>query len=756
MLPAWDDRLLPAGQAASGQNGYLFSGRLEGWRLPKLLRNLNDTAASFVYRIPHDYTQSKDITAASTWLEFDDPETTVVRSQVADDQFDRYYIASPTLKNQQGISGPQYAAKDVFVAGDKPFLLGVPAPVCAPGVAVTGGGDFGTVGHSTNSTATGTGPLDSNYVYMVKITPNGAMDLLDVAVNILSTSATCSYMAVLYSDDGTGTKPVDLLNAGVVQTGFVAGTINSPFINPTGLLNGVNYWIGLMFTEPVTVTNQTDNNTGKRFQCTFSNGPPPIASTTAPSFDIQMWGDTSTQDVLTARSYVYTWVTKYGEESPPSPNTLVNGWSNGTWHITLWAPDPNDTYPNGPNRQIQTVRLYRTISATGGQTEYFWVADIPVGTLEYVDDPATTSDAVVALNAVLESTNWFPPPTDLQQIETMPNGMMVGWRGNEVWFCEPYRPHAWPPGYVLTTEFPIVGIAVAGQSVVVCTTSFPYIATGVHPSVCTLTKLQAPEPCLSRGSIISTSAAVFYSSPNGLIIVNPPGQVNNVTETWITRDRWAALTPPKYIHAIYLATTYFAFGVVTNGDATYAQQGFNIELNADASSFTIWPQPGGHRLGFMPMTAPNGYNVVGMSVDPWTGIGILIQNNQVYYYDFTDTNPTMQPYKWRSKIFQQTSKKNYSAMKVFFDIPSTAPVQGTRNQAATTDPSWNTLGPNQYGIIRVYGDGNLVTTREIYKSGELLRILSGFKVEQWQWEFEGRVRISNVQVATTAKELGTV
>ena len=37
-LPAWDDRLLPDGQASYSLNCYLFSGSLIGWRQPKLLR----------------------------------------------------------------------------------------------------------------------------------------------------------------------------------------------------------------------------------------------------------------------------------------------------------------------------------------------------------------------------------------------------------------------------------------------------------------------------------------------------------------------------------------------------------------------------------------------------------------------------------------------------------------------------------------------------------------------------------------------
>jgi hypothetical protein len=245
-------------------------------------------------------------------------------------------------------------------------------------------------------------------------------------------------------------------------------------------------------------------------------------------------------------------------------------------------------------------------------------------------------------------------------------------------------------------------------------------------------------------------------SPNGLIAVSGQGTAVNITEAWITREQWKKLTPAFGVRAISLASCYFAFGTVTNGDHTYAQTGFTIELVNDATSFTIWPQPGGHRLGFNKMVAPNTQDVYAVLHDPWTGIGMLLQNGALYWYDFSDASPTVTPYKWRSKIYQQPSKKNFEAMKCFFLIPPGTAAQGARNQAPTTDASWVTLGANQYGIIRVYADDVLVTTREIYNSGEMMRILSGFKAEKWQWEIEGRILVNNLQVATSARELGGV
>ena len=153
-------------------------------------------------------------------------------------------------------------------------------------------------------------------------------------------------------------------------------------------------------------------------------------------------------------------------------------------------------------------------------------------------------------------------------------------------------------------------------------------------------------------------------------------------------------------------------------------------------------------------------------VDPWTGFGMIIQNGQVFYYDFQDPAPTIMPYDYTSKIYQQNTRKSFAAMRVFFNTtPTSPPVNDCPNEAPPDDPSWNTLQPNQRAIIKVYadradddydGDMQLVTCREITRSGGLLRIESGFKAENWQFEILGVVNISNVQIATSVKELGNV
>jgi hypothetical protein len=932
MLPAWEEHLIPEGQADTAQNCYLFSGALTGWRQPSLLRQLNNSAAQFTFRIP-SVTQSvataylvfvgvpipgdqitlgeivytwatgtlapyqvligststacatnlyaaftfdnnvgtnqgilygnntsrnpaiatlnetpgynnqvlpntnlnapavqvvapdfgaafnntpvaestnnvrttwlsdlnstahttttfvggtnptfnSSITAPSAFMEFLDPDTTVSKSQVVEDAFKRFYIASPSVQ-------PLYNTTNRILAGLPAFDLGINPPGCAPSVSVSGGGNTGTLGATTASGVNV--DAGANTVYLIPITPTGAVQLQDVSFVPASTDTKVQWQTCLYQDVNEGgspspTAPGLLLNVSPLATGIVGGsTTTGSFVNPSGLSANVPYWIGFMLNTTETLAQSTSPQAMFAFSNTFSGGFPinapainQVAGTPPP---LQMWGDFLTTDIIEARAYVYTWISAYGEESAPSPVTLTNGWSNGTWTIGLFNPPPDDL---GINRNLAILRLYRTVTGSTGLTTYYLVADISLGSADpdaiaFVNadvgclPPAATYvdnnlDVNIALNVQLPSTTYFPPPEELQGFVTMPNGVIAAWKSNEVWFCQPYFPHAWPPGNVIAVDFPVVGLGVTLGAVVVCTSANSYVISGVTPGQMSLNKCSKPEPCTSRGSIVSLESGVYYISPNGLIVVPNTGQLQNLTQSWIKKEDWNALVPQKNTRALALATTYFCWGTTNGSDTSVAQQGFNIALDTDdQASFSIWPQPGGHRLGFMSMTSPLGFNINNLYIDPWTGQAVMIMNQQEYWYDFTNPNPIIQTYQWKSKKYQEVARKNYSALRVFCQVPSTTPPQNsTANTAPPYDPSWTALGPNQWAIVRVYADpqnnaGNgsmqLVMARELRKNGQIMRLPDGYKAENWQIEVYGRVVITNIQMATSVQELGEV
>ena len=736
-----------------------------------------------------------DITGPSTWLEFADPDTNVVKSQVVDDQYDRFYYASPSTP-------PFYNTYDRIVGGQPSWVLGLNPPGCAPTVTVSGGGNYLQL--PTVSTPSGSGYINGNYVYLVPIVPTGAMQcksiqmtpLQNISAALTNGAYAFQWAGVLYADGSyngaTPTTPSELLNIGTVQNGAVYGTAGaSGFANPTSLLANTPYWIGIIVSAQIKLQGSGLNNGALQFANTFSNGPASIAPTAAAGPNLNVFAELETSSIIEARAYVYTWLSAYGEESAPSPPTLQNGWTNGTWSVGLFTPNPDDM---GVLRNIAALRLYRTVTATGGYTTYFWVGDVSVGSTNpdalaylaanplvppqivngvqatsatgvnpptdtYVDN---TPDNVVAYNFQMPSTNWFPPPADIQGFLTMPNGVVAGFADNEVWFCQPYYMHAWPPGYVLTTDFPVVGLGFTNGTLVILTNNTPYTVTGTTPGAFQMNKCSQSNPCSSRGSIVSSDYAVSFMSQNGLIQVNNTGQATNLTDLWVGRANWQTKVPQMYTRAVLVMAQYFCFGTVSPPsvspqNTSVAQEGFSLDLANDTGSFTIWPTPGGHRVGFQNFSSFLGENLVNVETDPWTGFIVMVANGGTYFINFADENYDMVQYTYTSKIYQFNNKRNFSAIRVFFDtIPSTPTQNFYPNTAPATDPSWNTLEEGQYGIIQVYANGQLVCSREIRASGGILRIGGGFKCEQWQFKITARVIISSVRIATSVKELANI
>jgi hypothetical protein len=468
-------------------------------------------------------------------------------------------------------------------------------------------------------------------------------------------------------------------------------------------------------------------------------------------------GVTSSGGVSTTNktvSYVYTWVTGLGEEGPPSPPTTVVGKLDATYHITMTAPGA----PATANRNLTHTRIYRTVVSAQGVATFFFVDEVPIATLTYDDDCSGGThggpDSVIVANEQLQSTNWHEPPVDLEGLVTMPNGMVAGWRSNEVWFCEPYFPHAWPVQYVIAVDPIIVGLGVFGQSLIILCEGQPYAATGVHPSAMATIKVQPLETCTSLRSIVNTPNGVLYSSPNGLINITPQG-ATNLTINTILKSQWNQMLALQSIMASVISQAYYCYsgsqgGVFQNSETppdaltAFQQDAFQQESHFGTRPGAYISLTDATRLGVTVLDpAPN--EVINVITDMFNGETMVLRDGVVYLVDTRQIAPYAS-YRWRSKIFTLPYLQNMGAAKVYW---------------TPQDPS-TTGAPTTFRVFagahaELTDDGlPLVFEQKMTESGQMFRLPSGFKALYYQFEVEGYNIINAIHCAQTAHELRAV
>ena len=130
VIPVAGDRALPEGFATESVNTWLYGQELRGIRPPVDVIACNTTTRE-VLRIPKR-TVGGDPTyptlvpppsylGDSVWKQFTDIDTDILRGQLIEDSYERYYFCSPT-------TGPMYNTYDRMVAGASDYKLGVPGP----------------------------------------------------------------------------------------------------------------------------------------------------------------------------------------------------------------------------------------------------------------------------------------------------------------------------------------------------------------------------------------------------------------------------------------------------------------------------------------------------------------------------------------------------------------------------------------------------------------------------------------------------
>lgn len=288
---------------------------------------------------------------------------------------------------------------------------------------------------------------------------------------------------------------------------------------------------------------------------------------------VQASGSSDYVAVNLATSYVFTHVNDLGEESAPSPVSATITRPDG---VAVTVTMPGDV-PSGVSADygIEAKRIYRAATGATG-TIFRFVAEVSLGTTSYVD---TLGDE--DLGEELESEGWALPPDDLEGILALPNGIMVGFRRNQLCFSAQNRPHAWPLAYRLTTDTDIVAIGAIDTTVVVGTKSFPYLAQGASPESYSMSKLEVAQACVSkRGLAYLIGIGVAFPSPDGLIAIAGTGQARNLTAGVFTRKQWQALRPETIVAVQHDDTYHFWFDPGLSGEP---RTGYMLDLKQDGA-----------------------------------------------------------------------------------------------------------------------------------------------------------------------------
>lgn len=481
--------------------------------------------------------------------------------------------------------------------------------------------------------------------------------------------------------------------------------------------NGNDNWVET--AEDVNIVpSPVDNDTFERLYFTgqtqprvFANDlcdPGFVAASSYYKLGVQAPDAAATIDSFTAggtdyRAYIYTYVSRYGEEGCPSAVVEATTWDGSTQDFVLSAfscPAAGYALQTYIGANYPKLRLYRTSASGSGVAEFLYVdeqdytlfddddtyddGDVVIyddggGDLFYLcinngttcapDDAVngvggsgadhwelfTWADTAVdtALGEVLPSENWSVPNASLKGLISLPNGSLVGFANNTVYLSEPFLPHAWPTEYSFPHD--IVALGALGTTVVVLTEGYPFLLYGDLPDQMTPTKLLHLYPCLSKRSVAAGENNIFYASHDGLIRIDQNG-AEIVTKDFLTTKQWNTFGLTGLVGVFY-SRKYFGFH---SGTADYP--GFILDFTNNTLTSLSDSVNAAH------IVEADGKLFVAM-VNAAYGDGSLA----IYEWEGEEYN--FYTYNWKSKRFQINFPINFAVARVVMATESYDDIQ---------------------------------------------------------------------------------
>lgn len=674
-----------------------------------------------------------------------------VRAPVANDTFERMYLTG---------------SEAIAASGTITFL-----DTITDGETVTIGGetfefDIADDGVGAGNTTVGTSATTTK-------------ELAAAAIAALTPEA-----AVSFTDNLDGTVTVTATATGTSGNSIVFSAVGAKVsVDGSGTLGGtqVGYARYKAFVN--------DIQGGGSFDFTTDFYYPGAPSGTAPT----VTPDASAGDYV---AYYYTYVSRYGEEGPPSAiGESIAATDDGRNDVDdIETPPVADehlyTIVDG---NIPKVYLYRTVdTAQPGVAAFLFILEA-----EWFDTGETyeVGEYVVYLNDIWECTvqhtgAWNAgnfnkgenvldvdagsvgtsifydrAPEDLTGLRGHPGGFFVAFKDNTLFFSEPWAPWAWPEDYQIPLDHTIVSVGVFGSTIVVATDGFCYTFSGPHPSSLYKTRL-AFQPCLSQRGLVETDDGVMFPSPEGFQMVSAAG-ITNVTADMFSPEDWADYELDT-IHGTWYNKAYYGFYKDT-------EQG-NIRIDFLNASITTGVDY--HQAGYVSLEDGTFNTIFNSSISaPGTQYISLWDSATFQFRNYSYKSPRFileRPANFKvAQLILDTDFYNelVAALAASEDVEDANQaawdetdymdmLQGPLNSHSLNGRTLNgdtllrplDLGLLDYITFNVYVNSVLKFSKQVSNS-QMFKLPRGFKHKKWEIEVKGMIPIKRIIMASSTEEL---
>jgi len=475
-----------------------------------------------------------------------------------------------------------------------------------------------------------------------------------------------------------------------------------------------------------------------------------------------------------ARTYVYTWMTAWGEESAPSDvsNTiyLYEGQTVNITGLPAAMPTTGSFAGNVYQTTGMTLQIYRTVTSTTGTT-YFRVdgvspnAAVSLGTTTFTDKAPLTS-----LTTSLPSTTWYQAPSNLQGVRAIHNNMLMGFFGTTVCFSEPGQPHAWPTKYYQEMGRTVVGLGTVGTTILVLTDSNPWIIQGNTPSAMQKVRLDTNMPCTSKRGIVNMDWGLCFPTRGGIAVFSAMNGASLATNYVYDWDNFRTQVDPSTITATRYNNKYMA---------SHSAGVFIFEKDEKTGGFLTETTQQFSSVYYNPNTAKLYFNF----------------GNPSTMYLWDDPTQPLTSFEWKSKVFRTQDYMNLGAARVIanFDSGSGAAAinaaiaiqnaalvasglvggalagNGTRFGPSPTGTQ-NDIGGSLAGVtvagsrlqrtlassatlnFYLYVNGNLAIACPVANDVPF-RLPTGYRVDKFEVRITGNAPVKSIQLAETMQGL---